>query len=184
MLTTPRRAIQYPDPAAKTDRADISTHLSYIALAADVSVLFNQGTDAARQAAGHQAQGGRFWWATDTKIMWYDDGTTWQQILPTTPVNTQAGSYTLALGDNGAVVELNVAGANTCTVPNDTLANFQIGAQVTVTQLGAGQTTLVAASGVTLRSYNNSLKIAGQYGIASVIKRAANDWYAAGNLVP
>jgi len=184
MLSTPRRAIQYPDPAAKTDRADIATHISYVALAADVSTLFNQGTDAARQAAAHQAQGGRFWWATDTKIMWYDDGTNWQQILPTTPVNTQVASYTLTLADNNGIVEMNVGGANTLTVPNDTLANFAVGSSVTITQLGAGQTTLAAAGGVTLRSYNNSLRIAGQYGIVSVIKRAANDWYAAGNLVP
>jgi hypothetical protein len=79
---------------------------------------------------------------------------------------------------------MNSAGANTLTVPNDTLANFQIGAQITITQLGAGQTTLAAAGGVTLRSYNNSLRIAGQYGVVAVMKRAANDWYAAGNLVP
>jgi len=158
--------------------------MSYLALATDVDVLFNQGTDAARQAAAHQSGGGRFWWATDSKVMWYDDGAAWQQVIPTTPINLQTASYTLTLADINGIVEMNVAGANNLTVPNDTLANFQIGSSVTISQLGAGQTTLVAASGVTLRSYNNSLRLAGQYGLCSLVKRAANDWYAAGNLVP
>jgi len=99
-------------------------------------------------------------------------------------VNTQAGSYQLAATDNAKVIEMNAGSANTLTVPNDSTATFLPGAAVTISQLGAGQTTIAAAGGVTLRAYNNNLKLAGQYAVAAVIKRAANDWYAAGNLVP
>jgi len=237
MLTTTRRGIQYPDPVNRTDRADIALHISYAALAADVDVLFNQGTDAARQAAAHQAGGGRFWWTTDTRIMWYDDGATWATVgsiaagaitslliadgtivdadisaaaailisklsgfpndrtrqllgdgswaIPTiSGPNVRPGNYTLTLPDSNSLVEMNVAGANTVTIPNDGTTTFPVGSQVTIAQIGAGQTSIAAAGGVTLRAYNNNLRIAGQYGVASVIKRSANDWWAAGNLVP
>src|SRR5262252_330655 len=83
MLTTTRRAISYPNPD-RSDRADIALHIGNIALAADSDVIFNQGTDAQRQAAAHQAGGGRFWWATDTSLLWYDDGATWRSVAPTT----------------------------------------------------------------------------------------------------
>jgi len=83
MLTTSRRQISYPNPD-RSDRADIALHISYVALAADVDCLFNQGTDAARQAATHQPGGGRFWYATDTQLLWYDDGANWKSVTPTT----------------------------------------------------------------------------------------------------
>jgi hypothetical protein len=83
MLTTPRRGIQYPDPGTRADRADIALHISSVATAADVDVIFDQGTDAARIAAAHQAGGGRFWWTTDTHLLWYDDGANWQSVAPT-----------------------------------------------------------------------------------------------------
>jgi microcystin-dependent protein len=82
MLTTTRRAISYPNPD-RSDRADIALHIGGIALAADADALFNQGTDAARVAAAHQVGGGRFWWATDTSLLWYDDGTSWRSVAPT-----------------------------------------------------------------------------------------------------
>jgi len=185
MLTTTRRGISYPNPD-RSDRADISLHISTVALAADADVLFQQGTDAARQAAPHQSGGGKFWWATDTALMWYDDGTTWRQVqTPQLSVpNTQTANYTLALADSTKTVEMNVASANTITIPTNTGVGFAIGTTVNLAQLGAGQTSIAAAGGVTIRSYNNNLKLAGQYAMASVIKRATDEWWAAGNLVP
>jgi hypothetical protein len=99
-------------------------------------------------------------------------------------VSTKGASYVLVLNDANSVVEMNVAGANTVTVPPSSAVAFAIGSVVTIAQLGVGQTALVAGAGVTLRAYNGNLKIAGQYGVAAVIKRAADEWWAAGNLVP
>jgi hypothetical protein len=82
MLSTTRRAISYPNPD-RTDRADIALHIGNVALAADADVIFNQGTDAARIAAVHQPGGGRFWYATDASLLWYDDGTNWKSVAPT-----------------------------------------------------------------------------------------------------
>jgi len=55
-------------------------HIGNIITAIDNDVMFVNGTDAARVAASHQVGGGKFWWATDTQLMWYDDGTTWRQL--------------------------------------------------------------------------------------------------------
>lgn len=79
MLTSTRRAISYPDPL-RSDRPDIPLHIKNVVDAADVDVLYNQGTDAARQAAAHQASGGRVWFCTDTGFLWWDDGADWHEI--------------------------------------------------------------------------------------------------------
>lgn len=186
MLTTTRRGIQYPDPATRADRADIALHLSYLALPLDADVVFQQGTDAARVAAPHQTGGGKFWWATDTQLMWYDDGTTWRQVqTPQLSVpNLQTGNYTLVLADSTKTVEMNVASANNLTVPTNTAVGFPLGTTVNIAQYGAGQTTIAPAGGVTLRSYGNMLKLAGQYALCSLIKRGTDEWYVSGNLVP
>lgn len=125
---------------------------------------------------------------TTNQVEWNkgtDPAPSWQALGSLIQIfNNQPGSYTLTLLDAGKLIEMNVASANTVTVPADATVAFQIGTTISVAQQGAGQTTLVAAGGVTLRSYNNSLKLAGQNAIASVIKRSGNDWWVAGNLVP
>jgi len=184
MLNTTRRGVLYPNPD-RSDRDDIAVHIGYIAAAVDVDVLFNQGTDANRLAAAHQASGGRFWWSTDTQLLWWDDGTTWWQVqTPQLSVpNTQVANYTLVLTDSTKTVEMNLAGANIVTIPPNVQTAFPLGTTVNIAQLGAGQTTLTPGSGVTIRSYNNNLRLAGQYAMCSVIKRATDIWWAAGNLV-
>lgn len=79
MDTTTRRGIQHPS-LDRSDRPDAPLHLGYLASALDVDVIYNQGTDAARLTAAHVPSGGRFWWATDTNVMWYDDGVTWRTV--------------------------------------------------------------------------------------------------------
>lgn len=97
--------------------------------------------------------------------------------------NAQTGtSYTLVLSDATKSVTMNNAASNTLTVPPSSSVNFPVGTQVVIGQLGAGQTTIAAGSGVTLRSYNSRLKLAGQYAVASIIKIATDTWFVAGNL--
>jgi hypothetical protein len=77
------------------------------------------------------------------------------------PVNTQTGaSYTLVGTDAGKVVERNVATANTTIVPPNVFAAGQV---VYLHQRGAGQSSVTAGSGLTLRSNAGSLNMAGQY---------------------
>lgn len=91
-------------------------------------------------------------------------------------LNTQTGSYTLVAGDAGKVVEQNVATANNLTVPPNSSVPFPTGTELHVIQLGAGATTIVAGSGVTLNSLSGNLVLPGQYGWAVLRKRATDEW--------
>jgi hypothetical protein len=90
--------------------------------------------------------------------------------------NTQTDSYTLVLGDAGKVVEQNKATANNLTVPPNSSVAFPVGTEIRVIQYGAGATTLVAGSGVTLRSLAGNLLLAGQYAWADLVKRGTDEW--------
>jgi hypothetical protein len=102
--------------------------------------------------------------------------------LPRT-INTQTASYTLQLSDAGAIVEMNVATSNNLTVPDNATVAFPLGTQVDLSQYGAGQTTVVAAAGVTINSASGNKKIGARYGAATLYKRASNEWLLSGNLV-
>ena len=95
--------------------------------------------------------------------------------------NRQTASYTLVSGDRSKVIEMNVASANTLTVPTNASVAFPIGTQITVVQYGAGQTT-IAGAGVTFRSTNGWLKINARYGSATLVKVGTDEWYVIGNL--
>jgi hypothetical protein len=97
------------------------------------------------------------------------------------PVNTQTASYVLVLADAGKAVEMNVAGANTLTVPPNSSVAFPIGTVIEVCQYGAGQTTLTPGSGVTLRNAS-SLTTRAQYSTVSLRKRGTDEWVVAGDV--
>lgn len=94
---------------------------------------------------------------------------------------TQTGSYTLALTDDGTIVQMNVAGANNLTVPLNSSVAFPIGTQIIIQQQGAGQTTIVAAGGVTLNA-TPGLKLRAQNSGAVCIKYSTDAWFVFGDL--
>ena len=96
--------------------------------------------------------------------------------------NPQTASYTLVLADAGALVEMNVASANNLTVPPNSSVAFPIGTTIDVVQYGAGQTTIVAGAGVTIRSSGSKLKITGQYSSASLYKKGTDEWILVGDI--
>jgi len=98
-------------------------------------------------------------------------------------INTQTASYTLQLTDAGCIVEMNVASANNLTVPDNATVAFPVGTQVDINQYGAGQTTIVQGTGVTVVSVGSNKKLAARYGTATLYKRATNEWVLTGNLV-
>ncbi len=101
-----------------------------------------------------------------------------QKSLQDLTLSRKTDNYTLLATDNGKVVEMNKATANTLTVPSGV---FTAGQQVLVTQYGAGQTT-IAGSGVTLRSDGGKLKINTQYSSATILFISATEAYVFGNL--
>lgn len=99
------------------------------------------------------------------------------------PLNTQAETYILTADDVGRTVEMASGLATSVIIPADDGADIPIGAVVTVQQYGTGPVSLVAASGdMTLRSRGALLRLAGRYAVATLYKRAANDWLISGDL--
>jgi hypothetical protein len=104
--------------------------------------------------------------------------------LSTVPrtINAQTGtSYTVALSDVGRFVTLTNGSGITVTLPQDSDAAFPVGTRIDFFQLGAGQVTFAAGTGATANALTG-LKIAGQYGWAAAVKRAANTWLVFGNM--
>jgi hypothetical protein len=97
--------------------------------------------------------------------------------------NRQTASYTLVLADADKLVEMNVATANDLTIPLNSSVAFATGTQILLAQYGAGQTTIVPTSGVTVRSNGAKLKLNVQYSGATLIKIDTDEWYLFGDIV-
>ena len=91
-------------------------------------------------------------------------------------------STTALLTDDGKLITMSNASANTFTVPPNSSVAFGIGTQLNIMQLGAGQVTITAGAGVTLRSSGNKLKTKDQYSVATCAKIATDTWVVVGNL--
>jgi hypothetical protein len=94
--------------------------------------------------------------------------------------NRQTASYTLVLSDADKLVEMNVGSANNLTVPASV---FSAGQQILLAQYGAGQTTIVAGSGMTIRSNGGKLKLNVQYSGATLIFLSGTEAYLFGDIV-
>ena len=97
-------------------------------------------------------------------------------------VNAQTASYTLVLGDMFKLVTMSNASANNLTIPPNSSVAFPLMTRIDVAQVGAGQTTLVEGSGVTINSKSGNKKITGQYSAATIIKTGTDTWLAIGDL--
>ena len=117
---------------------------------------------------------------TSSQYLMADGSVTTGSALTIT--NRQTASDTLALTDADKLVEMNVATANNLTVPLNSSVAFAIGTKIDLAQYGAGQTTVVATSGVTVRSAGGALKLALQYSGASLVKIATDEWYLFGDI--
>lgn len=180
--------------AAKASTADLTTH------AADTSThgfangaalldetahdlldhtgLTGVGTAGiAAAVAAHEADTTAVHGITDTSTLSLNTHT-----HSTITANRQTASYTLVAGDAGKVIEMNVGSANNLTVPPNTDVAFATGTVIEALQYGAGQTTIVAGVGVTIRSPGAKLKIAVQYGSACLRKIATDEWAFEGNI--
>lgn len=97
--------------------------------------------------------------------------------------NVQGGTaYTLVSGDSAKVVEMTNAAANVITVPPNSTTPYPIGVVIEIHQYGAGQTSIAAGAGVTIRA-PDGLKLSSQYASASLRKRATDEWILSGDLV-
>ena len=98
-------------------------------------------------------------------------------------INAQTGaSYTTVLTDDGKLITVSNASANTLTIPPNSSVAYGIGTQINIAQLGAGNTSIVAGAGVTLNSDGAKLKLNAQYAVATCVKTDTNTWFVVGNL--
>jgi hypothetical protein len=95
---------------------------------------------------------------------------------------TQTGTtYTFVVGDRGKYVTMNNGSAQTVTVPPNSSVALAVGTQIQVIGLGAGEITMAAGAGVTLR-YTPGLKLRAQYSSCTCIKIATDEWILVGDL--
>ena len=101
--------------------------------------------------------------------------------------NAQTGTtYTLALADNGKLVTQSNASAITTTIPLNSSIALPVGAQITISQYGAGQVTIQGTGGVTVVSTGATAatpKTRAQYSTATAIQTSANNWLVVGDIV-
>lgn len=92
----------------------------------------------------HEING--FNWQWDG-IAWNSYYSTLQQAIQAYSVDEKTTSYTLALSDQGKVIQMNASTALTVTVPVNSTAAFPIGTQITVVRKGTGTLTISPVSG-------------------------------------
>lgn len=98
-------------------------------------------------------------------------------------VNPQTGtSYTFVLADKGKRVSGSNASAITLTVPPNSSVAFPVNSRIELFQEGAGQITVAAGAGVTIRSSGSKLKLSGQYSAAVLTKTATDTWDLVGDI--
>lgn len=103
-------------------------------------------------------------------------------ILGPASINGQSSGYTLALSDQGKVIEMTNSSDVAVTIPPSGTTNFPVGAQIVVIRNNTGKVSFTPGSGVTLRSDSSKQYIATQYSAATLVKRATDEWYLIGNL--
>jgi len=117
----------------------------------------------------------------DSVIINVPNQSTTDTTVVTIKEDTTTG-YTLILTDAGKCIEMNNAAANTLTIPPSSSVSFATNTTILVRQMGAGNTTIVAGSGVTIRNPHATLKLLKQYATASLHKRGADEWCIDGNM--
>lgn len=102
--------------------------------------------------------------------------------LPFVPaVIEKTASHVATILDAGKFVEMNVASANSFTIPPNSSVPFPIGTEIHIMQTGAGQTALAAGSGVTIsQPASQSWNLSEQYAAVTVKKVGTNSWRAMG----
>lgn len=108
-------------------------------------------------------------------------GTITSAMIADVSTNARTASYTLVLSDKDKIVEMGVGSANNLTVPLNSSVAFPVGSQINILQTGSGQTTVVAAVGVTINA-TPGLKIRAQWSYATLIKRATDTWVLVGDV--
>lgn len=111
---------------------------------------------------------------------------TWTQIsggssgVNNVTITSQSGNYTFALSDGGTEVDYSGTSAGTFTIPTNASVAFPVGTIISCRQMGTGQLTIAAVSGVTLNTATAS-NTRVQYSLISITQASANVWCVDGD---
>ncbi len=97
-------------------------------------------------------------------------------------INTQTGNYVLVLADASSLIRMDVASANTVTVPPNSSVAFPVGTEINVSQVNTGQVTLTPGAGVTFVSADGLTRTRVQRSLVGMIKIDTNTWLLFGDL--
>jgi hypothetical protein len=118
----------------------------------------------------------------------FQDGSTQTTAATYDPnfvVNAQSGTtYTLVAGDAQKLVTLSNASPITLTIASNATQALPVGTQVTISQFGAGQVTVVGASSPSPVTVNATpgLKLRTQYSSATLVQVSTDNWLLVGDL--
>lgn len=93
---------------------------------------------------------------------------------------TTAASKTIGLNDVGK--NLRCTGITVITVPLASTTDFADNDIIILSQDGAGEVSIVATGGVTIKSLNGNLKLTGQYASAYLQNETGDIWWLIGEL--
>ena len=103
-------------------------------------------------------------------------------VVAQSAINAQTGStYTTVLGDANKLVTLSNGSGVTVTIPPNSSVAYPVGTKIDFAQIGAGQVTVAAGSGVTVNA-TPSLNFRAQYSAATCIKTGTDTWLLVGDL--
>jgi hypothetical protein len=91
------------------------------------------------------------------------------------------------LANNGQIVTMDNASANTFSIPTNASVAFPIGTQINVLSIGAGQTTIQAVTSgtTTIQSTGATAaapKLRVRYSAATCLKAGTDLWYVFGDI--
>jgi hypothetical protein len=175
------------DLTTAIQKTDLNAKGDIISASADntLSVL-SVGTNGQVLSANSATTSGLQW--TTPEVTLSNTATLTNKTL-TAPVinvafNAQTGtSYTIALSDNGKIVEVANSNPITVSIPTNSTA-FPIGSQITVLQSGTGQITFAASTPATTTVNGTpGLKLRTQWSSAVLLKRDTEQWVVLGDVV-
>lgn len=116
-------------------------------------------------------------------VVYFSDGIQSKQGTPSlTEIKVKYFNYRLSsLDDRDSIIEMNNLAANTVTIPQDSEIAFPTGTTIDIIQANSGQTTVVAAAGVTLNA-TPGFQLRQKWSTATLLKRGPNTWLLFGDL--
>ncbi len=107
--------------------------------------------------------------------------TTQNAVVDHTQTNVRTNNYTLALTDDGVIIETNSTSGIVITVPTDASVNFIVGTRITILRANTGAAIVAGDTGVTVNA-TPGLNLRAQWSAATLLKRGVNSWVLMGDL--